>query len=104
MAAQALSEGGLRPYRTGLVVAQIDRTGVSSVLLSAVTGLFAGVGVARQGSVAFGFLVAPAGRYQGVTFTGGSIELGHATTGTVVAIGSALLITGFLLTQLFFVA
>jgi hypothetical protein len=104
MAAQALSEGGLRPYRAGLVVGRIDRRGVSSLLLTAVARLFASMAVAREGSVAFGFLVAPAGCYQGVTFTGGSTELGHATTGTVVAIGSALLITGFLLTQFFFVA
>jgi phospholipid/cholesterol/gamma-HCH transport system permease protein len=54
-------------------------------------------------SVAFGFLVALAGCYQGLTFSGGSTELGHATTGTVVAIGSAVLITDFLLTQFFFI-
>ena len=54
-------------------------------------------------SVAFGFLVTLAGCYKGLTFTGGSTELGHATTATVVAIGSAVLIADFLLTQLFFV-
>ena len=54
-------------------------------------------------SVAFGFLVALAGCYQGLTFTGGSTELGHATTQTVVAIGSAVLVADFLLTQLFFI-
>ena len=104
MAAQALSEGVLPSYRTGLVVAQIHRIGVSSLLLTVVAGLFAGMVVALQGSVAFGFLVALAGCYQGLTFTGGSTELGHATTGTVVAIGSAVLITGVLPTQFFFVA
>ena len=40
---------------------------------------------------------------QGLTFTGGSTELGLATTGTVVAIGSAVLITDFLPTQFFFI-
>jgi phospholipid/cholesterol/gamma-HCH transport system permease protein len=54
-------------------------------------------------SVAFGFLVALAGCYQGLTFAGGSTERGQATTGTVVAIGSAVLITDFLLTQFFFI-
>ncbi|MBI4607489.1 MAG: ABC transporter permease [Candidatus Rokubacteria bacterium] len=53
-------------------------------------------------SVVFGFLVAVAGCYQGLTFTGGSTELGHATTGTVVAIGIAVLVADYLLTQLFF--
>ncbi len=47
--------------------------------------------------------MALAGCYQGLTFSGGSTELGHATTGTVVAIGSAVLITDFLLTQFFFI-
>ncbi len=70
MAAQALSEGVLAPYRAGLMVVQIHRMGVSS---------------------------------QGSTLTGGSTGLGHATTGTVVAVGSAVLITDFLLTQFFFI-
>lgn len=53
-------------------------------------------------SVVFGFLVALAGCYQGLNFVGGSTELGRATTGTVVVIGIAVLITDYLLTQLFF--
>lgn len=53
-------------------------------------------------SVVFGVLVTVAGCYQGLTFSGGSNELGHATTGTVVAIGIAVLVTDYLLTQLFF--
>ncbi len=53
-------------------------------------------------SVVFGFLVALAGCYQGLTFTGGSTELGRATTGTVVVIGVAVLAADYLLTQLFF--
>lgn len=53
-------------------------------------------------SVVFGFLVAVAGCYQGLTFTGGSAEIGHATTRTVVAIGIAVLVADYLLTQLFF--
>lgn len=50
----------------------------------------------------FGFLVALAGCYQGLTFEGGSTELGHATTGTVVVIGISVLVADYLLTQLFF--
>jgi len=53
-------------------------------------------------SVVFGFLIALAGCYQGLTFTGGSVELGRATTGTVVVIGIAVLVADYLLTQLFF--
>jgi phospholipid/cholesterol/gamma-HCH transport system permease protein len=53
-------------------------------------------------SVVFGFLIALAGCYQGLTFKGGSTELGRATTGTVVVIGIAVLVTDYLLTQLFF--
>lgn len=53
-------------------------------------------------SVVFGFLVALAGCYQGLSSAGGSTELGHATTGTVVGIGIAVLVTDYLLTQLFF--
>ncbi len=53
-------------------------------------------------SVVFGFLVALAGCYQGLTFVGGSTELGRATTGTVVVIGIAVLVADYLLTQLFF--
>lgn len=53
-------------------------------------------------SVVFGFLVALAGCYQGLTFTGGSTELGRATTATVVGIGIAVLVADYLLTQLFF--
>lgn len=53
-------------------------------------------------SVVFGFLIALAGCYQGLTFTGGSTELGRATTGTVVVIGIAVLVADYLLTQLFF--
>lgn len=53
-------------------------------------------------SVVFGFLVALAGCYQGLTSTGGSAELGHATTTTVVVIGIAVLVADYLLTQLFF--
>ncbi|MBI3858495.1 MAG: ABC transporter permease [Planctomycetes bacterium] len=60
---------------------------------------FSGVGKA----VAFGLLVALAGCYQGLTFKGGSTELGQATTGTVVGIGIAVLVADYLLTQLFFV-
>lgn len=52
-------------------------------------------------SVVFGFLVVLAGCYQGLTFTGGSTELGHATTATVVTIGIAVLSCDYLLTQLF---
>lgn len=59
---------------------------------------FSGIGK----SVVFGFLVALAGCYQGLTFTGGSTELGHATTATVVVIGIAVLVADYLLTQLFF--
>lgn len=59
---------------------------------------FSGIGK----SVVFGFLVALAGCYQGLTFEGGSTELGHATTGTVVVIGIAVLVADYLLTQLFF--
>jgi phospholipid/cholesterol/gamma-HCH transport system permease protein len=51
----------------------------------------------------FGFLVALAGCYQGLSFTGGSMELGRATTGTVVVIGIVVLFSDYLLTQLFFV-
>lgn len=54
-------------------------------------------------SLAFGFLVALAGCYHGLTFSGGSTELGRATTGTVVVIGIAVLVADYLLTQLFFV-
>jgi len=53
-------------------------------------------------SVVFGFLIALAGCYQGLTFTGGSTELGRATTDTVVVIGIAVLVADYLLTQLFF--
>ncbi len=53
-------------------------------------------------SVVFGFLIALAGCYQGLTFTGGSAELGRATTDTVVVIGIAVLVADYLLTQLFF--
>jgi len=53
-------------------------------------------------SVVFGFLIALAGCYQGLTFTGGSTELGRATTDTVVVIGIAVLVVDYLLTQLFF--
>jgi phospholipid/cholesterol/gamma-HCH transport system permease protein len=53
-------------------------------------------------SVVFGFLIALAGCYQGLTFTGGSTELGRATTSTVVVIGIAVLVADYLLTQLFF--
>lgn len=53
-------------------------------------------------SVVFGFLITLAGCYQGLTFTGGSVELGRATTGTVVVIGIAVLVADYLLTQLFF--
>ncbi len=53
-------------------------------------------------SLVFGFLVALAGCYQGLTFKGGSTELGHATTATVVVIGIGVLVTDYLLTQLFF--
>ncbi len=53
-------------------------------------------------SVVFGFLIALAGCYQGLTFTGGSSELGRATTNTVVVIGIAVLVADYLLTQLFF--
>lgn len=53
-------------------------------------------------SVVFGFLVALAGCYQGLSSTGGSTELGHATTATVVAIGIAVLVTDYLVTLLFF--
>lgn len=53
-------------------------------------------------SVVFGFLVALAGCHHGLTFSGGSTELGHATTATVVAIGIAVLVSDYLLTQLFF--
>lgn len=52
-------------------------------------------------SVVFGFLVALAGCYQGLSFTGGSTELGRATTGTVVVIGIAVLVADYVLTQLF---
>lgn len=51
-------------------------------------------------SVVFGFLVALAGCYQGLSFTGGSTELGRATTGTVVVIGIAVLVADYMLTQL----
>lgn len=54
-------------------------------------------------SVAFGFLIALAGCYQGLGFTGGSTELGHATTGAVVVVGIAVLVADYLLTQLFFI-
>ncbi|MFQ5846749.1 MAG: MlaE family ABC transporter permease [Candidatus Methylomirabilales bacterium] len=53
-------------------------------------------------SVVFGFLVALAGCHQGLTFTGGTTELGRATTMTVVVIGIAVLVSDYLLTQLFF--
>ncbi|OGB92387.1 MAG: hypothetical protein A2Z31_01925 [candidate division NC10 bacterium RBG_16_65_8] len=53
-------------------------------------------------SIVFGFLVALAGCYQGLSFTGGSVELGRATTATVVVIGIAVLVADFLLTQCFF--
>ncbi len=53
-------------------------------------------------SVVFGFLVALVGCYQGLTFTGGSTELGRATTGTVVVIGISVLAVDYLLTQFFF--
>ena len=53
-------------------------------------------------AVVFGFLIALAGCYQGLTFTGGSSELGRATTNTVVVIGIAVLVADYLLTQLFF--
>lgn len=53
-------------------------------------------------SVVFGFLIALAGCYQGLTFTGGSTELGRATTDTVVVIGIGVLVADYLLTQLFF--
>lgn len=53
-------------------------------------------------SLVFGFLVALAGCYQGLTFAGGSTELGRATTETVVVIGIAVLVADYLLTQLFF--
>ncbi len=43
-----------------------------------------------------------AGCYQGLTFTGGSAELGRATTDTVVVIGISVLVADYLLTQLFF--
>lgn len=55
-------------------------------------------------SVVFGFLVALAGCHHGLTFTGGSNELGHATTAAVVAIGIAVLASDYLLTQLYFLA
>lgn len=54
-------------------------------------------------SVVFGFLIALTGCYQGLTFTGGSMEVGRATTGTVVVIGIVVLVADYLLTQLFFV-
>lgn len=54
-------------------------------------------------SVVFGFLITLAGCYQGLSSTGGSTELGYATTATVVAIGIAVLVTDYLLTQLFFI-
>jgi phospholipid/cholesterol/gamma-HCH transport system permease protein len=50
MAAQALSEGVFPPYRAGLVVVQIQRMGVSSLLLTVVAGLVAGMVVALQGA------------------------------------------------------
>ncbi|MFQ5899169.1 MAG: MlaE family ABC transporter permease [Candidatus Methylomirabilia bacterium] len=53
-------------------------------------------------SLMLGFLVALIGCYQGLSFTGGSTELGRATTGTVVVIGIAVLVSDYLLTQLFF--
>lgn len=59
-------------------------------------------GVAK--SAAFGGLVTLVGCYQGLTFQGGSTELGHATTRTVVAIGTGVLVIDYLLTQLFFLA
>lgn len=59
---------------------------------------FSGLGKA----VVFGFLVALAGCYQGLTFTGGSTELGRATTATVVVIGISVLVADYLLAQLFF--
>jgi len=65
--------------------------------LTTVQDYFTGFGK----SVVFGFLVTLAGCYQGLTFTGGSTELGRATTGTVVVIGIAVLVADYLLTQLF---
>ncbi|MFQ5657997.1 MAG: MlaE family ABC transporter permease, partial [Candidatus Methylomirabilales bacterium] len=53
-------------------------------------------------AVVFGFLVALTGCYQGLTFTGGSTELGRATTGTVVVIGISVLVADYLLGLLFF--
>jgi len=54
-------------------------------------------------SAVFGLLVVLAGCYQGLTSTAGSTELGHATTGTVVVIGIAVLVADYVLTQLFFI-
>ncbi len=88
----------------GLVVAmfqfRIDYMLYWNTIFDTITfqDFFSGLGK----SVVFGFLVALAGCYQGLTFTGGSSELGRATTGTVVVIGIAVLVADYLLTQFFF--
>ena len=69
----------------------------SIVQLTTFDDYFSGLGK----SVVFGFLVALSGCYQGLSFTGGSTELGRATTGTVVVIGIAVLAADYMLTQVF---
>ena len=50
MAARALPRGVLPPYHASLVVVQIYRIGVSSLQLTVVAGLFAGMLVALPGA------------------------------------------------------
>ncbi len=52
-------------------------------------------------SVFFGYFIAIIGCYQGLRTTGGTEGVGRATTDTVVAISITVLVSNFMLTQLF---
>jgi len=52
-------------------------------------------------SVFFGYFIAILGCYQGLRTTGGTEGVGRSTTDTVVAISITVLVSNFLLTNIF---